>query len=152
MKLNINGLINLNFGSPSREPVTWNCIRVRDRQTGLVVQGRITKMQLTDTQKTTVTFGKPVDAKGFPATIEGDPTFSASDDAITLTPVVGDPFSVDVSANHPNVDLNGGLLTISGDADLGDGVITITGIEPYVVIGGQAAGFGPAVVAPPTEQ
>lgn len=132
--------------------VTWNVTKVRDLDTGLQTQGRITKMNLTDTQKTRVTFGKPVDKKGFLAEIQGDPTFSASDDAITLTPVDGDAFSVDVSANHPNLDVNGGVLTVSGDADLGEGVESITGVEAYVVSSGKAAGFGPASVGPIEEQ
>lgn len=147
------------FGSFSDRPrISWNVIRVRDLDTGLVLQGRITKMNLTDTQKTRVTFGKPVDKKGFPTSIQGAPGFAASDDAITLTPVDGDPYSVDVAGNHPSAAGDDGVtpvagsLTISGDADLGDGVETITGVEPYVVSAGKAAGFGSATVAPATEQ
>jgi hypothetical protein len=141
-----------------RPRISWNCIRVRDLETGLTFKGRISKMQLTDTQKVRVTFGKPVDRKGFPATIQGDPVFAASDDAVTLQPVDGDPYSIDVVANHPSpngddgVTPEAGTLTISGDADLGDGVETITGAEAYIVTSGQAAGFGPATVGPAEEQ
>lgn len=142
----------------SRIPPTWNVIRVTDLDTGLVTQGRIEAMQLTDTQKVKVTFGKPVDLKGFPAQIQGDPVFAVSDDAVTLTPVDGDPFSINVIAAHPSafggdgVTPVAGTLTITGDADLGDGVKSIVGSESYIVTSGAAAGFGPATVATPEEQ
>jgi hypothetical protein len=128
-------------------------IRVQDLDTGLIVEGRITLMVLTDTQKARITFGQPLDRKGFPAKVQdGSVTFSISDDSAVVTQDPADPFSADVVAAHPTPDNQPATITISADADLGEGVKTITGVEPLIVTSGEAAGFGPATVGEVTEQ
>ena len=55
-------------------------------------------------------------------------------------------------AGNPTVDGSPATITISADADLGDGVKAITGVEPLIVTSGEATGFGPATVGPIAEQ
>ena len=128
-------------------------IRVQDLDTGLIIEGRITLMILTDNQKARITFGQPLDRKGFPAKVQdGSVTFSISDDSAVVTQDPTDPFSADVVASHPTPDNQAATITISADADLGEGVKTISGAEPLIVTSGEAAGFGNAAVGPITEQ
>ncbi len=129
-------------------------IRVQDLDTGLIVEGRITLMVLTDTQQTSITFGQPVDRQGKPAKVEpGSVVFSIDQpDAATVTQDANDPFTASVVAGNPTVEGSPATITISADADLGDGVKTITGVEPLIVTSGEAVGFGPATVGPITEQ
>lgn len=144
--------------TPDLKDATMHVVRMVDRSAGLVVEGRIDTMQITDTQDVIVTWGKPIDKKGFPAAIQGDPVFAVSDDAVTISPVDGDPFSIKVSGVHPSalgddgVTPVAGTLTITGDADLGDGVEAVTGSEPYIITGGQAVGFAAPTVGTPVEQ
>lgn len=145
------------FNLPDPTDPTMHCIRLMDRDTRLVVEGDPNKMTITDTQRVRITFGKPLDKKGNDASIQGDPTFASSDDSVTLVAVDGDPFSIDVDGQKPSPkDADGnpvaGVVTIKGDADLGDGVREITGGEPYLVTAGDAVGFGAATVGTPTEQ
>lgn len=128
-------------------------IRVQDKDTGLIVEGEITLMVLTDTQRARITFGQPVDKKGFPAQVQpGSVVFEISDDSAAVVQDPNDVFSADVIAAHPTPDQAPAVITISADADLGDGVKTITGVEPLIVTSGEASGFGPATVGPATEQ
>ena len=61
-------------------------IRVHDLDTGLIIEGRITLMVLTDTQQTSITFGQPVDKKGKPAKVQpGSVTFSIDQPDATRT-------------------------------------------------------------------
>ena len=129
-------------------------IRVQDLDTGLIVEGRITLMVLTDTQQTSITFGQPLDKKGKPAKVQpGSVTFSIDQpDAATVTQDANDPFTATVVAGNPTADGSPATITISADADLGEGVKTITGLEPLIVTSGEAVGFGNATIGPITEQ
>ncbi len=129
-------------------------IRLQDPDTGLIVEGRITLMVLTDTQQASITFGQPVDKKGKPAKVQpGSVVFSIDQpDAATVTQDTNDPFTATVVAGNPTAEGSPATITISADADLGDGVKTITGVEPLIVTSGEAAGFGPATVGDATEQ
>jgi hypothetical protein len=126
-------------------------VRVHDIDSGLIVEGEITKMQITDSQQATIEFGAPVDKKGFPATVQdGSVSLSVGDDSATIEQDATNPFKGLVKGVHPSDAAT--LITITADADLGDGVTNITGTEPLNVTGGQAAGFGPATVGTPEEQ
>jgi hypothetical protein len=89
----------------------------------------------TDEQKVPVTLN-PTTAAGNPATVEG----------LTVTVDVGDATIVEIEANKSFYVVSGtaGLnsLTVSADADLGEGVVTITDTIEYFVTGAQATSFG----------
>ncbi len=122
--------------------------------TGQIVKGEITEMVLTDSQQATITFGQPLDKRGKNAKIQpGSVTFSIDNPAVaTVTQDANDQFSALVVVLDTTPDGAPATITISADADLGDGVKTITGVEPLIVIAGEAVGFGNATVGEPTEQ
>lgn len=119
-----------------------------------IVKGDIREMVLTDSQQAKITFGQPLDKRGKNAKVQaGSVTFSIDNPAVaTVTQDANDPFSALVIALDTTPDGAPTTITISADADLGDGVKTITGVEPLIVIAGEAVGFGNAIVGEPTEQ
>lgn len=167
-------MINLDFGielGPRSRRVLRRIARAIERQhekrarqrfilirlsldTGQIIEGEINKMVITDTQQATLTFGLPLDKKGKPAKVQdGSVSFSIESGAgATVTQDPADPFSALVVAGDPTLEGSPATITISADADLGDGVRTITGVEPLIVIAGDAVGFGVATVGAPTEQ
>jgi hypothetical protein len=151
IRLNIDAIARV-LGA--QRPASFTVTRVVFFDERILIEGDIRMIRLSDTQKTRVTFGKPLDGKGFPAEVQADSVkIEATDDSITVTPVDGDQFSVDVVANHPTTDITApGGVKISADADLGDGVSTIEGFEPVLVTGGAAKGFGAPTATEPTEQ
>lgn len=74
-----------------------------------------------------------VDSKGNPARIDGVPAWTVSDPALLSLTVNG--AQAIVSATGP---LGVGQLRVSVDADLGEGVRTLTGVLDVEVIGGEA--------------
>lgn len=91
------------------------------------------QMVIKDTQKFTASI-RPVDAKGNPALVQDGSVQWTGPDFLTVTPSA-DGLSADVSAKGP---LGSGQLSVSADADLGDGVTTITGVLQVDVLAGQA--------------
>lgn len=128
-------------------------VRVHDLESGITIEGEIKFMQLTSSQKCTIEFGQPVDKKGFPTQVEeGSVVFSIGDDTATVEQDATNPLKATVFAVHPATDPSvATVITVTADADLGDGVTNITGTEPLLVIAGQAVGFGPATVGTPEE-
>jgi hypothetical protein len=111
----------------------------------------ITMLELTATQKADVNL-KVTTAAGRPATLDGVPVWTSSDENVATVDPSGDGMSATVRA----VNADGGVcqITASGDADLGAGVVTITGFLDVTVApgaGGQAAVFE-LVAGPPSEQ
>src|SRR5262249_32775936 len=88
---------------------------------------------ITDTQKFSLTV-QGVDAKGNPTGLDGAVSFTSSDPAILSVTSTGD-LSADVVAVGP---LGTAQIVGSGDADLGSGVVPVTGILDVTVIAGQA--------------
>jgi hypothetical protein len=110
---------------------------------------------LTNTQKVDVTYNAPVDVKGQPAPVQDGSIAWKTSDATVANPVPSatmpnpNPYSATVFA----VGAGACQVWIEADADLGDGVATITGEKIDVtVIGGQAVGFGGVTVGTPVEQ
>lgn len=102
---------------------------------------------LTDTQQVSGTVSV-VDKAGQPSTVQdGSSQFVADNDAIEVVVDPANPLSVTVKAKK----VGAAKVTWSGDADLGDGVVTITASEDFTVTGGQAVGAGFAF-GPPVEQ
>lgn len=102
-----------------------------------VIQIGVESVTITDTQKFTVSVA-PLDGKGNPAVLDGPVSFTADNPAlVTITPGA-DGLSAEVLAVGP---LGSTQITISGDADLGAGVETITATLQVDVIAGKAASF-----------
>lgn len=93
---------------------------------------------LTADQKVTLSVA-PVDKYGNPASLDGNPSWTVSDSAIlTVTPAT-DGLSAVVEAVGP---IGTAIqVTVSADADLGEGVRTITSVLEVNVVGGEANGF-----------
>lgn len=85
-----------------------------------------------------VEVGSPVDAKGNPAKIQGDVVWSVSDETVLRLTPTDNPNVVTVVAVGP---VGAASVTVSGDADLGEGVTTISSTLAFEIVGGQAIGF-----------
>ncbi len=106
---------------------------------------------LTDSQKVPVSYGSPVDAKGKKASIQsGSLVWKSSDETVaTVTPDTEDPIAGVIVAGNPGV----AEIWPEADADLGDGVVTISGERVGVqVTGGPAVGIGAPALGIPVEQ
>jgi len=104
----------------------------------------VRNMILTDVQKFTASI-KPVDAKGNPAAVDGLPLWSASDPAILQITPASDGLSAEVLAVGP---LGNAQVIVTADADLGEGVVGITGVLEVEVMASAAVALnvtaGPA--------
>lgn len=92
---------------------------------------------LTDTQKVVLNI-QPVDAKGFPAKVDGAPLWSVSDESVGTLAVSEDGLTATFVAGFPGVC----QVVVSADADLGLGVQTISGVLDIQVEGGVAVSLG----------
>ena len=75
-----------------------------------------------------------VDARGNPATLDGPPTWVVSDPALLALTVEADG-SARVAAVGPT---GNAQLTVSADADLGEGTRTLSGLLDVTVAPGEA--------------
>lgn len=100
-------------------------------------------LTLTDSQKVALSVSF-VDKKGNPAPVEGAPAWSVSDDTL-LGLTVADDGTASVAAVGP---LGTAQVTVSADADLGEGVTTIFGTLDIDVIAGAAVTANIAAGAP----
>ena len=97
---------------------------------------RITMLQLTNTQQCPIAVSG-VDKKGNPAELDSV-VFTSSDPSVA---------TVDADPSDPNkalikaVAAGTAQINVSADADLGDGVNTLTGTLDLTVVAGQAVGF-----------
>lgn len=97
------------------------------------------------TQNVDIAVDEITDKKGNPATIQ-DPTWASSDESIVT--VVGSGLTATASAVGP---LGTATVTLTGDADLGEGVKPITGTLDVEIVAGDAAVFN-LVPGTPSEQ
>jgi hypothetical protein len=103
-------------------------------------------LQLTDTQQVPVQIAG-ADKKGAPAPVQ-NPTFTSSDPNVaTVTQDTTDPTKATVVAGLPGTC----QIQVSADADLGDGVTTISGVLDITVVAGQAASIA-VTAGTPVEQ
>ena len=79
---------------------------------------------------------KPLDKKNHPAQVDGVPVWASSDPAIASVTPAADGLSAVVKATD---NLGSVQISVTADADLGEGVAPITGILDLEVIGGAAA-------------
>ena len=103
---------------------------------------------MTATQQTTGTV-TPVDAKGHPAAVQPGSSGFTSGDVNVLT-VTEDPAN-ELKVIVKGVAAGSAQVRWSGDADLGDGVVTISSAEDFVITSARATGASMAF-GTPTEQ
>lgn len=88
---------------------------------------------LTDTQKVTFSI-QPVDAKGFPAKVDGAPVWGVSDPTVGTITAAADGLSAEFVAGVPGVC----QVTVDADADLGAGIVPLRGTADVEVEAGPA--------------
>lgn len=81
-----------------------------------------------------------VDANGNPATVDGDPQWASSDEAIVIViPNTTNAFECTV---RPGAEVGQAQVSATVDADLGEGVRSLVTLMDVTVVGGEAvAGF-----------
>ncbi len=95
-------------------------------------------LTLLDTQKVPLSIA-PVDAVGNPAPVDGIPEWTVSDSAVLAIEVADDGMSALVTTVGP---LGDAQVNVSADADLGEGVTTLTGLLDISVIASEAVSLG----------
>lgn len=109
------------------------------------IKGEIMALSLTSTQFATGTL-QPVDSKGRPAKVEaGSVVFTSSDESVFV--VTQDPTN-ELGLTITAVGEGTAQLDYSADADLGEGVVTISGFTAIEVLPALAVGFGISFSAP----
>lgn len=101
------------------------------------VQGEHMIVILPDTHQFPVSISI-VDAKGNPAQVEGVPVWASSDESVALVVPASDGLSAVVAAVGP---LGTCQITVTADADLGEGVTNISGLLDVTVVASAAVGI-----------
>lgn len=108
----------------------------------LDIKGNIMGIKLPLDKQFTV-FVEPQDSAGNAAAVEGVPAWSTSSDVVTVTPAA-DGLSAVVRPNATGT-VGSVQISVTADADLGEGVEPITGILDVDVIGGKAVSLATSV-------
>lgn len=103
----------------------------------LVIKEGKVAATITDIQKVTATI-QVVDAMGNPASVEGIPAWSSDDVSIVAVAQADDGMSAVISSVGP---IGNAIVTVTADADLGEGVTTINSDLLVDVIASQATGI-----------
>lgn len=101
---------------------------------------------LTSTQKCPLAIAA-VDAKGNPAPVEGAPSWSSSEPAFVTVAPSEDGLSAVITAVGP-VTPTPVQINVTADADLGEGVKSITGLLEVSVVAGEAVGVAISAGSP----
>lgn len=112
-----------------------------------IIKGEIEHMIITDSQQVDLAI-KPVDKKGKPAQIDGVPAWVSSNPAVATVAPAEDGLSALVKAAD---ELGSTQISVTADADLGEGVVNIAGTLDIEVVGGQAVSLS-IVAGTPAEQ
>lgn len=103
------------------------------------IKGEIMALSLTSTQFATGTL-QPVDSKGRPASVEpGSVVFTSSDPSVFI--VEQDPLN-ELAIIVTAIGEGTAQLDYSADADLGAGIVSISGFTAIEVLPALAVGFG----------
>jgi len=70
------------------------------------------------------------DARGRPARVDGVPTWASSDDTVLSVAASADGMSAVVDTVAPGT----ARVTVTADADLGTGVVSVTGVTEDVIV------------------
>lgn len=98
---------------------------------------------LTNEQQVTVTIN-PKTPKGKPVTLDGAPTWAVTAGSCTIAPSADGLSCLIVSGD----DAGDSEITVSADADLGAGVVTVSDALRVTVVGAQAESLGLIVGKP----
>ena len=98
----------------------------------------VKSMKITDVQKVVGSIA-PQDAAGNPAPVDGVPVWESSDTSIVTVTAAPDGMSAVVEAVGP---LGTAQVSVSADADTGEGVVTITALADIEVLASQATAVG----------
>lgn len=101
---------------------------------------------LRDTEQVDLSY-TAVDSRGNPAVVQ-NPTWESSDSSVVTVTASADGATAVAAAAGP---LGSATVTLTGDADLGEGVSPITGVLDIQVVAGNAAVFN-ITAGTPTEQ
>ncbi len=116
-----------------------------DRKT--TITGEIKMLIITDSQEVDLAI-KPLTRKGHPAQVDGVPAWSTSDPAIATVTPAADGLSCVIKAAD---NIGPVQISVTADADLGEGVQNLTGVLDLEVIGGAAATLS-VIAGTPREQ
>lgn len=105
-----------------------------------------TNVTLTDSQNAVLTIA-PVDKKGAPATLDGVPVWASSDETIATVEADASGLTATLTAVRPG----SCSVTVTGDADLGEGTTPIVGTLGVSVTPGEAVQID-ITAGTPTEQ
>ena len=94
----------------------------------------VTKMDLRDDQQVDLSIS-PVDKKGKPALVDGAPVWASSDETVITVSAAADGMSATVVGVAPG----SARVSVTADADLGEGTTSITGTLDFNVTAGAAA-------------
>ena len=110
------------------------------------IRGDIMSLILTNSQQVDLAI-QPVDKRGKPAQIDGVPVWASSDPAKATIEPSEDGLSAVVKA----VDNGAAQISVSADADLGEGVRALTGTLDLEIVSGEAASLS-IIAGTPVEQ
>jgi len=99
---------------------------------------------LTDVQKCALGAAF-VDAKENPASVEGVPVWAVSDASILTVAAAADGVSAVITAIGP---LGPSQVSVTADADLGEGVVPVVGVLDVIVAASQAVSAAISAGAP----
>lgn len=119
---------------PSQQSLDWSVGPVTTKSEK---QSTAMDIKLTTDQQVTVTI-KPQSAKGKPVKIDGAPVWSVTAGSCTVDTAPDGMSATIVSSD----DAGDSEVTVSADADLGAGVITISDAIRVTVLGAQAQSLG----------
>lgn len=114
-------------------PASFTIGPVTEQSLPIPVRG-VLMLILTDSQKVALTFA-PKDKRGNPAEVQGPPVWTSSDESVVGLQVADDGLSATAVAAGP---IGVAQVSVAADADLGDGVSTITGLLDIQTVAGTA--------------
>lgn len=85
------------------------------------------------------------DARGNDAQVQGAPVWSSSDESIATVVAADDGMTATISATGP---LGTAQISVTADADLGDGVVPVGGLLDIEVVASQAVSANISVGEP----
>jgi hypothetical protein len=117
------------------EPKGYVLVTVQYDRFTLTAKGDVMAYKLPDDKQAKVQVAY-VDAKGHAASVDGDVTWSSSNEGVALVQV--DPADSTIATVVPGDQLGQVQVTATADADLGAGVTELVTLMDVEVIGGQA--------------
>lgn len=104
-----------------------------------------TQVQLTDVQEVRLSIS-PKDSQGNPATVDGAPAWASSDESVlTVAAVSDDGLTADAVTVGP---LGTATVTVTADADLGEGVTSLTDTVEITVVASEASALNVSAGTP----